>query len=111
MAQEPYAINYSTKEGFPTSTVYNVTQDKYGFLWFSTDAGIIKYDSHQFELINTDKGLSDNEVFQMKTDSKGRTWMLTLTGKLSFLYKNKLYNEANSSVVKQASGTSITVNF
>lgn len=111
LAQEPYAINYSISEGFPSSTAYHVHQDKNGFLWFSTDVGIVKYDSHTFELINADKGLSDNEVFQLKTDSKGRTWALTLTGKLSFFYKNKIYTEANSNLVKKASGTSITVDF
>ncbi|MBL7887474.1 MAG: histidine kinase [Flavobacterium sp.] len=110
-AQDPYSITYSFNEGFPTSTVYSASQDKNGLLWFSTDVGIVKYDSHKFELINTDKGLSDNEVFQMKTDFKGRTWLLTLTGKLSFIYQNKIYNESNSSLVKKASGSSITVDF
>ncbi len=110
-AQDPYSITYSFNEGFPTSTVYSASQDKNGFLWFSTDVGVVKYDSHKFELINTDNGLSDNEVFQMKTDFKGRTWLLTLTGKLSFIYQNKIYNESNSTLVKKASGSSITVDF
>lgn len=111
MAQEPYTINYSVKEGFPTSTVYSINQDAKGFVWFCTDVGLVKYDSHKFELINTDKGLSDNEIFQMKTDFKGRTWLLTLTGKLNFIYKNKIYNEKNSSLIKKASGSSIATDF
>ena len=111
LAQDPYSINYSINEGFPTSTVYSANHDERGYLWFSTDVGIVKYDSHKFELFNTDNGLSDNEVFQMKTDFKGRTWLLTLTGKLSFIYKDKIYNESNSSLIKKASGTSITVDF
>lgn len=110
-AQDPYSISYSFNEGFPTSTVYSVSQDKNGFLWFTTDVGIVKYDSHKFELINTDNGLSDNEVFQMITDFKGRTWLLTLTGKLTFIYKNKIYNEFNSALIRKASGSSITVDF
>lgn len=111
LAQEPYSINYSINEGFPTSTIYSVTQDKNGFLWFSTDVGIVKYDSHKFELLNTDSGLSDNEVFQMKTDFKGRTWLLTLTGRLTYIYKDKIFNESNSVLVKKASGSGIAVDF
>lgn len=110
-AQEPYSINYSINEGLPTSTIYSAYQDDRGFLWFTTDVGVLKYDSHQFDLINADNGLSDNEVFQMKKDSKGRIWLLTLTGKLSLIYKNKIYTEINSTLVKQASGSSITEDF
>lgn len=111
LAQDPYYINYSINEGFPTSTTYSVTQDKNGFLWFSTDVGIVKYDSHNFELFNTDRGLTDNEVFQMKTDFKGRFWLLTLNGKPSYIYKNKIYNEKNSVLVKKIAGSNLIIDF
>jgi len=110
-AQEPYSINYSINEGLPTSTIYSVYQDDLGYLWFTTDVGVIKYDSHTFKLMNTDDGLSDNEVFQMKKDSKGRIWLLTLSGKLTMLFKNKIYTEANSEFIKKVNGSSITVDF
>ena len=111
LAQDPYSINYSINEGFPTSTTYSVAQDKNGFLWFSTDVGIVKYDSHNFELFNTDRGLTDNEVFQMKTDFKGRAWLLTLNGKPSYIYKNKIYNEKNSELVKKIAGSNLIIDF
>lgn len=107
LAQDPYSINYTINEGFPSNTIYSANQDEKGYLWFTTDVGIVKYDSHKFELFNTENGLSDNEVFQMKTDFKRRTWLLTLNGKLSFIYKNKIYNETNSTLIKQASGSGI----
>ena len=111
LAQDPYSINYSINESLPSNTIYSANQDKNGYLWLTTDVGIVKYDSHKFELFNTDNGLSDNEVFQMKTDFKGRTWLLTLNGKPSFIYKNKIYNESNSSLVKKVSGSSIIMDF
>jgi ligand-binding sensor domain-containing protein len=85
LAQDPYSINYTINEGFPSNTIYSANQDEKGYLWFTTDVGIVKYDSHKFELFNTENGLSDNEVFQMKTDFKRRTWLLTLNGKLSLI--------------------------
>ncbi len=111
LAQDPYTINYTINEGFPSNTIYSANQDEKGFLWFTTDVGLVKFDSHKFELFNTDKGISDNEIFQMKTDFKGRTWLLTLSGKLSFIYKNKIYNENNSSLIKQVSGSGIAADF
>ncbi|MBL0013695.1 MAG: hypothetical protein IPP30_08085 [Flavobacterium sp.] len=110
-SQDPYYINYTTNDGLPSSTIYSIYQDARGFLWFTTDAGIVKYDSHAFTLYNTEDGLSDNEVFQMKKDHKGRIWLLTLNGKTCFFYKNKLYNESNSALVRKISGSSLLVDF
>lgn len=109
LAQEPFYINYSTNDGFPTSMVYSVSQDKEGLLWFCTDSGLVKYDSRFFTVYNTNNGLTDNEVFQMKTDFKGRTWLLTLNGKPSYLYKGVFYNEKNSDLIRRIAGTSLMV--
>ncbi len=100
-AQNPFYINYSVTDGLPSSNIYSVSQDEYGYIWFTTDVGIIKHDGHRFELFNMDKGLSDNEVFQIKRDSKGRYWMMTLNGKTCYIYKGKIYNESNSTLVKK----------
>lgn len=110
-AQNPFYINYSLGEGFPSSNVYSVTQDEKGFMWFTTDVGIVKYDSHKFELFNIDNGLSDNEVFQMKKDFKGRFWIITLNGKLAYFYKNKLYTEKNSALLRKLVSISFIVDF
>ncbi len=111
MAQNPFCINYSTNDGLPSANIYSIYQDEKGFLWFTTDAGIVKYDSHTFSLFNTDNGLSDNEVFQMKRDHKGRVWLLTLNGKTSYIFHDKIYNESNSALVKRISGSSLMSDF
>ncbi len=108
-SQDPYYINYSTNDGLPSATIYSIYQDAKGFLWFTTDSGIVRFDSHSFALYNTDDGLSDNEVFQMKKDHKGRIWLLTLNGKPCFYYKNKLYNENNSALIRKISSSSLLI--
>ncbi|MEP3838659.1 MAG: two-component regulator propeller domain-containing protein [Algibacter sp.] len=35
---------FSNKEGFNQNTIYAIAQDNYGFLWFGTPNGLIKYD-------------------------------------------------------------------
>lgn len=101
LAQDPYYISYSIEDGLPSSNIYSVFQEDNGIIWFTTDAGIVKYNSKSFELFNTEDGLSDNEVFKMRKDHKGRVWFLTLNGKPSFFYKGKIYNSKNSSLLKQ----------
>tara|TARA_Y100000815_G_scaffold241918_1_gene238493 strand:+ start:806 stop:3622 length:2817 start_codon:yes stop_codon:yes gene_type:complete len=110
-AQDPYYINLSIAEGLPSYNIYSIHQEENGILWFSTDVGIVKYNSKNFELFNTESGLSDNEVFRLKKDSSGRLWLLTLNGKLSFLYKNKIYNYKNSDLLKKINATGHTVDF
>lgn len=110
-AQDPFYIRYSTADGLPSSNVYSVFTEDNGKLWLTTDAGLVKYDSHTFTLVNSDNGLSDNEVFQMKKDYLGRIWMLTLSGKTCYLYNNKIYNQSNSKLVQAVSGSSVMLDF
>jgi len=110
-AQDPFHISQSIAEEFPTPTVYSVNQDVNGVLWFTTDSGIVKYDSHTYTLFNTDDGLADNEIFQMKRDSQGRTWFMTLNGKLSYYRNERFCNETDRPFLKRLSGDSILMDF
>lgn len=110
-AQDPFYIRYSTADGLPSANVYSVFNGSDGQIWFTTDAGIVRYNSHTFTVINTDNGLSDNEIFQMKKDHLGRIWMLTLSGKTCYLYKGKVYNQNNSKLVQAVSGSSVMLDF
>ncbi len=110
-AQDPFFIRYATADGLPSANVYSVFAEDNGKLWLTTDAGIVRYDSHSFTLVNSDNGLSDNEVFQMKKDYLGRIWMLTLSGKTCFIYKHKIYNQRNSKLVRDVSGSSAMIDF
>ena len=101
VAQDPFFINYSLEDGLPSSNIYSVFQEENGIIWFTTDVGIVKYNSKKFELFNTDDGLSDNEVFKMSKDFKGRIWLHTLNGKPCYIYKNKIFNQKNSTFLKQ----------
>lgn len=110
-AQDPYSINYSIEDGIPTSNIYSVFQEENGIIWFTTDVGIVKYNSKTFELINTNNGLSDNEVFKMNLDAKNRIWMLTLNGKSCYIYKSKIYNNQNNSLLKKIKGNGMCLNY
>jgi ligand-binding sensor domain-containing protein len=110
-AQNPYTIQYTIADGFPSNTVYSSFQDAKGFVWFTTDVGIVKYDGSTFNLLTSDDGLSDNEVFQMKEDSKGRKWLLTLNGLPSYIYDNKIYNQSNSHFLNRLQHKSLLIDF
>jgi len=45
-------------EGLPSPEVYQVIQDKKGFIWFATDNGVVRFDGGDFEIFNSQHGLS-----------------------------------------------------
>jgi ligand-binding sensor domain-containing protein len=94
--------NYTVNSGLANSTVYYITQDKKGFIWFATESGVNRYDGQNFETFTMDDGLSDNEVLQIREDSEGRIWFLTLNGKLSYYRDGKFHNERNTPILAKA---------
>lgn len=83
-AQTPFYRNYTVEDGLASSTVYAVHQDRSGFLWFSTESGVSKFDGIFFKNYGRAQGLGDNEIFNVYEDSSGRLWFLPFNGRLSF---------------------------
>ena len=73
-AQNPYIQHYTTYDGLPSNSVYYVFQDSKKFIWFATDAGVVRYDGTTFTNYRKKDGLSSNEVIRIKEDSFGRVW-------------------------------------
>jgi signal transduction histidine kinase/ligand-binding sensor domain-containing protein len=101
IAQEHSYLNFSVAQGLPSAEVYQAIQDKQGFIWFSTDNGVIRFDGGDFKIINTSEGLSDPVVFGLHEDLDGRIWFRTFTGKLSYFLDGKVHRyHFNDSIVK-----------
>ncbi len=87
--------NYQVDNGLPSSFVYYVFQDSKGFIWFSTETGVSRYDGYSFVSYTTDDGLTDNEVFTIHEDTKGRIWFLGNSHELCYFKDGKIYNTLN----------------
>ncbi len=85
----------TNEEGLPNSTVFNILQDKKGFLWFGTKNGLCRYDGYNFTLfktiVNNDHTISDNWVSTLFEDSKGVLYVGTWNQGLN-IYNNKNEN-------------------
>jgi ligand-binding sensor domain-containing protein len=79
----------------PSNNAYGIIQDAQGFIWISTDRGLARYDGTRFVNYDVTNGLADNQIINLFYDSKGRIWINSLNGKLSYLFKNKVYSELN----------------
>ncbi len=72
--QDPYYINYDTKDGLPSSEVYAVEVDSNGMVWFATDRGVCSYNGYEFKTYTTEDGLANNTVLTIWKDWKGNFW-------------------------------------
>ena len=75
----PFQVHNAAR-GLISDFVYDIHQDKQGYLWFATEAGLSRYDGYQFTNFTTDDGLPVNEVLDLKEDSQGRLWCMTFPG-------------------------------
>lgn len=92
-------VHYDTKDGLAGSTVYDLCQDRDGFIWFATDNGLTRYDGTNFKNFTVKDGLPDNEVLKVFADSKGRVWVGCFSDKLCFYQNGKIHTAQNDSLV------------
>lgn len=110
-AQTLYLPHYTTKDGLPSNNCYYTLQDKKGYIWVATDAGVSRFDGSVFENFSVDDGLPDNQILQLKEDSKGRIWFLALSGQLSYFFNGKIYNSTNDQKLKALNLNAVVVSF
>ena len=69
----------STKEGLASNIVYNVMQDKRGFMWFATANGLQRYDGRKviyFRVPQTEENyLPSTAISQIFEDINGNFWV------------------------------------
>lgn len=68
--------NFSVKDGLPSSVVYDCLQDKQGFMWFATAAGLARFDGTNFKVFTTKDGITNNEVLQIIQDEQENIWIV-----------------------------------
>ena len=98
-SQEYSYTHYTTANGLAGSMLYCITQDKDGFIWVGTEAGVSRFDGAHFRNFTTKDGLPDLEVLQIFGDSKGRVWMAPFRKEICFYYQGKIHNAQNDSTL------------
>ena len=61
----------------PSSECYNIIQDKEGYIWFSTEGGLCKYNGKEIELFDEKRGLKEKAVYGSFIGPDGKPWFLT----------------------------------
>jgi ligand-binding sensor domain-containing protein/signal transduction histidine kinase/CheY-like chemotaxis protein len=75
------------KDGLSQSSIFDILQDKKGFLWLTTQDGLNRYDGYSFKvfrhLIGDSLSLSDNSLGKLIQDKNGDIWVSTIHGNIN----------------------------
>ena len=82
---QPFARNYNTEHGLPSSEVYFAFEDSKGYMWFGTDNGASRFDGYNFKNYGPSEGLTSIVVFNIMEDTLGQIWFGTMTGEAFIL--------------------------
>ena len=83
--------HWTSENGLPQNSVYDIVQTKDGFLWLATSFGLVRFDGMNFENFNlgNSPGLLSNRLVTLAVDKKGGIWIGSRGGKIIYYYKDK----------------------
>ncbi|MFC5441489.1 two-component regulator propeller domain-containing protein [Rhodanobacter ginsenosidimutans] len=74
----PQFRRYGVADGLPSGPVYSVAQDRNGFMWFGSSAGLVRFDGVSFKTFrhsDADPGsLPANTTYALFVDCENRIW-------------------------------------
>ncbi len=79
-AEQYYFRRYTATEGLSQAVVQALYQDRAGYLWIGTQAGLNRYDGVSFTVYGPAQGLAQDWINALVEDVHGRLWIATLGG-------------------------------
>lgn len=88
-AQDPYYISIDRSNGLPSNAVYDIYQDRQGFIWLAHNEGLSRYDGHEFKTFSgtSQTSRSGSNITQ---DKYGRIWYENFDGYLYYVQGDSL---------------------
>ncbi len=97
-------INYTTRDGLPSATLYTGIQDSNGFMLINSKDGLIRFDGNQFELFNINQGLPDNEILNSRMDQDAYIWLRLFGGKIGCYKDGVIYTDEDRPILRKLNG-------
>lgn len=89
LAQEPFYIHLNRANGLPSDEVYNILQDKKGFVWMTTDNGLCRYDGAEYKSYAI-ASMSSKSGSYLQEDILCRIWYSNFDGMIFYVENDTL---------------------
>jgi|GEM_PF-5203924 hypothetical protein len=90
-----FSKSYTTENGLPQNSIINITKDKNGFFWLTTDGGIARWDGANFKK-NEVYGTSVNLPPVFKSSPDGNLYLAVSKNKYFLIDENSALKPYNS---------------
>jgi hypothetical protein len=88
-AQDPFYRLIGKGDGLPSNSVYDIFQDKKGFIWCAHNEGLSRYDGFGFESFFSDKQSSRAGSY-IREDKFGRIWYSNFDGYIYYVENDSM---------------------
>ncbi len=92
--------HYNTDVGLSQNEVYDIVQDKQGFIWLGTDEGLNRFDGHEFKIFKHQEKnpntIIGNTVQALAVDKDGTLWIGTSNGLSRYYPKTERIEQLHS---------------
>ncbi|MBI4929204.1 MAG: histidine kinase [Bacteroidetes bacterium] len=96
VAQQFNFKHVGIEDELPSSECYNIIQDSKGYIWFSTNAGLCRYNGRDLKCFSVSNGLQDNTVFRIHEDKNGYIWFNTISSSVGYIYRDSVHKVEGS---------------
>lgn len=92
LAQQPVMQQWSQANGLPSNMVFDIAQDRNGYLWLGHDRGLSRFDGKDVITYTHPKmnGAAVSNVFE---DSVGRIWCQNFIGQIFYVLNDSMHLE------------------
>ncbi|MEG8947244.1 ligand-binding sensor domain-containing protein [Rosettibacter firmus] len=91
-SQTPPYYHYTSSDGLPSSTVFDMLQDKEGFMWFGTLNGLSRFDGKHFINFNEKDGLNSVVITTLLHGINGEIYIGNYEKGINILRNGKIEN-------------------
>ncbi len=95
LSQTPSYYHYTSSDGLASSTVYEIIQDRNGFIWFATVNGMSKFDGKHFTTYRTNDGLNSNSIISLVEGKNGELYIGNYEKGINVLRNGRIENYCN----------------
>ena len=83
---------FTTANGLPSNTVYDIVQDTKGFIWIATSKGVVKYNGKDFKTYTVQEGLPNNDTWKLEATPDGKVWYASKSNRQGYIANDSVYS-------------------
>ncbi len=105
-SQTPSYYHYTSSDGLASSTVFEIIQDRDGFIWFATANGMSKFDGKRFTTFRTIDGLNSNSIISLAEGKNGELYIGNFEKGINVFRNGRIEN-----YYTESEGTRLAISF